>query len=217
MSQLCPKKSFLHHKPWLRPGWALVYEVSFLEQRPSPWSRRHSFHPLFLLSPCCLLWHQHPNPAFTAKTITSYRSRVFTLGGFFSLPHNAVEEISSHLLCPVLSLPFSIACLAVFNCCIQLLFVNFRARSEGLPLSVQHWSHWLCEVCISSGSQPDPELTPPWGLYLPSLVWLLNGPRQRTWGGGSKVSTSRLRIEAVREVKPPAWESKPWCCGSIMW
>ncbi|KAK5883801.1 hypothetical protein CesoFtcFv8_020091 [Champsocephalus esox] len=99
-----------------------------------------------------------PNPAFMPKVITSlFRLRVITLDGFFPPPHTSEEETTSHLLCPVRALACYVARTAALRKS-QRLFVHYRERSLGQPLSAQRLSHWLCEAVsqafVSSGLDP---------------------------------------------------------------
>ncbi|XP_033932401.2 uncharacterized protein [Pseudochaenichthys georgianus] len=99
-----------------------------------------------------------PNPAFMPKVITSsFRSTVITLDGFFPPPHKSEEEATSHLLCPVRALACYVARTAAVRRS-QRLFVHYRERSIGQPLSTQRLSHWLCEAVsqayVSSGVEP---------------------------------------------------------------
>ena len=99
-----------------------------------------------------------PNPAFMPKVImSSFRSRVITLDGFFPPPHRSEEEATSHLLCPVRALSCYVARTAALRRS-QRLFVHYRERSIGQPLSAQRLSHWLCEAVSqaydSSGMDP---------------------------------------------------------------
>nr|XP_010790957.1 PREDICTED: uncharacterized protein LOC104963955 [Notothenia coriiceps] len=69
------------------------------------------------------------------------------------------EEATSHLLCPVRALSCYVARTgpaALHRS--QRLFLHYRERSLGQPLSAQRLSHWLCEAVsqayVSSGVDP---------------------------------------------------------------
>ena len=82
---------------------------------------------------------------------------MITLDGFFPPPHRSEEEATSHLLCPVRALSCYVARTAALRRS-QRLFVHYRERSIGQPLSAQRLSHWLCEAVsqayVSSGMDP---------------------------------------------------------------
>ena len=63
----------------------------------------------------------------------------------------------SHLLCPVRALACYVSRTAAMRRS-QRLFVHYREQSQGLPLSAQRLSHWLCEAVsqayLSSGAEP---------------------------------------------------------------
>ena len=87
-----------------------------------------------------------PNPSFTPKILTnSFRSRVFSLQGFFPPPHNNDAEEASHRLCPVRALSQYVLRTAAIRRT-QQLFVHYREHSQGAALSKQRLSHWLCEA-----------------------------------------------------------------------
>ena len=99
-----------------------------------------------------------PNPAFTPKSITSsFRSRVITLNGFSLPPHQSEEEATAHLLCPVRALACYVKRTEALRKS-QQLFVHYREHSQGLPLTKQRLSHWLCDAItqayVSAGAEP---------------------------------------------------------------
>ena len=76
-----------------------------------------------------------PNPSFTPKILTnSFRSRVFSLQGFFPPPHNNDAEEASHRLCPVRALSQYVLRTAAIRRTRQL-FVHYREHSQGAALS----------------------------------------------------------------------------------
>lgn len=70
------------------------------------------------------------------------------LNGFYFPPHNSEEETQSHLLCSVRVLSCYVKRTAALHKS-ERLFVHFRERSQGQPLSPQRLSHWLCETTMS--------------------------------------------------------------------
>ena len=99
-----------------------------------------------------------PNPAFVPKSITSsFRSQEILLDGFYPPPHKSDDEKTSHLLCPVRALACYVTRTASQRKTEQL-FVHFRERSLGQPLSVQRLSQWLCDAIaqayVAAGAEP---------------------------------------------------------------
>jgi len=97
---------------------------------------------------------------------------VITLDGFFPPPHTSEEEATSHLLRPVRALSCYTACAAALRSS-QRLFVHYRERSIGQPLSAQRLSHGLCEAVsqayVYSGLDPPENIkrTAPEEFYQP--------------------------------------------------
>ena len=119
------------------------------------------------VAPSCLRIHGdgssailRPNPVLhqTRFCITSsFRSRVITLNGFSLPPHQSEEEATAHLLCPVRALACYVKRTEALRKS-QQLFVHYREHSQGLPLTIQRLSHWLCDAItqayVSAGAEP---------------------------------------------------------------
>ena len=60
-------------------------------------------------------------------------------------PHQFEEEATAHLLCPVRALACYVKRTEALRKS-QQLFVHYREHSQGLPLTKQRLSHWLCDA-----------------------------------------------------------------------
>ena len=90
------------------------------------------------------LVHLYPNPVFHPKVITSdFRSRVIRIKALCLPSGTTDEDARLQLLCPVRALRSYITRTAVFRNTDQL-FVSFRTKGQGAPLSSQGLAHWIC-------------------------------------------------------------------------